>query len=166
MQSGLPAGPTPTPGHGEDPRRRAAPRSRPPVYEDDPPARERTGAGLHDRERLFRATVERAVIGIAYVSPEGRWLRVNQRLCDLLGYSRAELAARTWQEITHPDDLPADRAHARRLLAGELDAYELDKRYVRKDGALVWAHLTISLVRTPAGAPDYFITMVQDISDR
>ncbi len=168
MQSKLPAGPPPTPGQDDVTARRAgaATQSLPPAYEDDPPADERPDGGPREREQVFQATFDRAVIGIAHVSPEGRWLRVNQRLCDLLGYDRAELAARTWREITHPADLPADRAAARRLLAGELDAYELDTRFVRKDGALAWAHLTVSLVRTAAGAPDYFLAMVQDLAER
>ncbi len=119
-----------------------------------------------DSERLFRTTYERAVVGIAHVSPQGRFLRFNQRLCDIVGYDREELAALTFQDITHPDDRSASGAYFRRLLAGELDAYELDKRYIRKDGAPAWAHLTVSLVRTPEGAPDYFISMVQDITDR
>jgi PAS domain S-box-containing protein len=106
------------------------------------------------------------VIGIAHVSPQGRLLRFNQRLCDLLGYDRDELAACTFQGLTYPDDLVADLASVQRMLAGELDEYAMDKRYVRKDGALVWAHLAVSLVRTPEGEPDYFISMVQDISER
>src|SRR5260221_9498842 len=136
------------------------------AHGDDRPEREPSEASLPESEQLFRATFERAVIGIAHVSPQGRWLRVNQRLCDLLGYDRAELAARTWREIPLPADLPADRAAARRLLAGELNAYELDTRFVRKDGALAWAHLTVSLIRTPEGAPDYFLAMAQDIAER
>src|SRR5262249_20379176 len=97
---------------------------------------------------------------------EGRWLRVNRRLCDLLGYSREELAARTFQELTHPDDLDADLANARRLLAGEIDAHQPDKRYRRPDGAPGWGPLTGPRARAPAGAPDYFISMVQDIGAR
>ena len=129
------------------------------------------GAGLPpadppEGEQVFRATFERAVIGIAHFSPGGRWLRVNQRLCDLLGYSRAELAALTAQDLTHPDDRAAAIVHGARLLAGELDAYELDKRFIRRDGAPVWVHVAVALVRTPEGAPDYFITMVQDIAVR
>src|SRR5260221_7354407 len=109
---------------------------------------------------------ERAVVGIAHTSPEGRWLRLNQRLCDIVGYDCEELATRTWQEITYADDLDANLVYVRRLLAGEIDECALDKRYVRKDGALVWVHATISLARTPRGEPDYFITMVQDITER
>ena len=119
-----------------------------------------------ESDQLFRATFEQAVIGIAHHSPQGRWLRVNQRLCDLLGYSREELAARSWQDVTHPDDLAAELANVERLRSGELDAYERDKRYVRKDGATVWGHLTVSVVRTPAGEPDYLLAMVQDITAR
>ncbi|HZC77758.1 MAG TPA: PAS domain S-box protein, partial [Ktedonobacterales bacterium] len=168
MQPKLPAGPTSTPSQNDGTARRAgaAPRSLPPAYEDDPPRGEQPDAGLREREQVFHATFDRAVIGIAHVSLEGRWLRVNQRLCDLLGFDREELAARTWQEITHPADLPATRAAARRLLAGELNAYELDTRFVRKDGALAWAHLTVSLIRTPEGAPSYFLAMAQDIAER
>src|SRR5258708_3468190 len=170
MQSKLPAGPPPTPGQNDVPARRAgtSPRSLPPAYEDEdvPTTDERLDGGPLESEQLFRATFDRAVIGIAHVSPEGRWLRVNQRLCDLLGYDRAELAAPTWREITHPADLPTSRAAAWRLLEGELDAYELDMRFVRKDGALAWAHLTVSLIRTPEGTPDYFLAMAQDIAER
>ena len=137
-----------------------------PVHQDDWVERDRPEAGRNESERLLWATFDRAVIGIAHTSPDGRWLRCNQRLCDLLGYSRDELATRTFQDLTHPDDLAATLACRRRLLAGELDADELDKRYVRKDGAAVWVHVTISLVRTPDGVPDYVIVMAQDITER
>jgi PAS domain-containing protein len=118
MQPEIPAGPPPTPDQREDPVRRtragAATQSVPPAYEDEdgPTADERLDGGPLESEQVFRATFDRAAIGIAHVSPEGRWLRVNQRLCDLLGYDRAELAARTWREITHPADLPTGRAAA------------------------------------------------------
>src|SRR5260221_5551393 len=140
MQPEIPTDPPRTPDQREDlvrrPRAGAATQSVPPAYEAGPTADERLDGGPLESEQLFRATFERAVIGIAHVSPEGRWLRVNQRLCDLLGYDRAELAARTWREITPPADLPADRAAARRLLEGGLDADGLATRFVRKDGAL------------------------------
>ena len=142
-----------------------APGSRP-ACADDQMERDRTEADLLTREQLFRTTFERAAIGIAHSSPDGCWLRVNQRFCDMLGYSREELATRTFQDVTYPDDLAASLTCLRRLLAGELDVCELDKRYLRKDGTLIWVHLTVSLLRTPAGAPDYFISMVQDIAER
>jgi PAS domain S-box-containing protein len=140
-------------------------RSRP-LPQDDQLERDQADARLRASERLFRTTFDRAVVGIAHTSPEGRWLRFNQRLCDLLGYPRDELAARTFQDVTHPDDLAASLACFRRLLAGERDVEELDKRYLRKDGAPVWVHVTMAMVRTPEGAPDYTIAMVQDISER
>jgi PAS domain S-box-containing protein len=161
-----------TTGHGDDALRTTGVASSPHSahnrheHEDDRGERGRAEADLRESERLFRTTFERAVVGIAHTSLEGRWLRFNQRLCDLLDYSRDELAARTFQDVTHPDDLAASLACLRRLLAGEQDADELEKRYVRKDGACVWVHVTVSLVRTAEGAPDYFITMVQDITER
>src|SRR5260370_6676873 len=118
------------------------------------------------RDRSFQTAFDRAAVGLALVSPEGRWLRYNQHLCDLLGYSREELAARTWQDLTSPDDRDASDAFFWRLLTGERDAYDLDQRYVRQDGALVWVHLTASLVRTPEGEPDYVLATLEDITER
>jgi PAS domain S-box-containing protein len=137
-----------------------------PVQRRDRLERHESKAALRESEQLFWTTFDRAVVGIAHTSLEGRWLRVNQRLCDLLGYSRDELAARTFQDLTHPDDLGATLECHNCLLAGEQDAAELDKRYVRRDGVVLWAHLTISLVQTADRKPDYFITMVQDITER
>lgn len=114
----------------------------------------------------FRATFEQAAVGIAHVAPDGRWLRVNQRLCDIVGYSHDELMEASFQDITHPDDLEADLTNVRRLLAGETATYMMEKRYVRKDLSIVWAKLTVSLTRTPQGEPDYFISVVEDISQR
>ncbi len=117
-------------------------------------------------EKLFRYTFEQAAVGIGHVGPDGHWLRVNQRLCDIVGYSREELLQRTFQDITYPEDLDIDLAHARRLLAGEIQTYSLEKRYIRKDGSVVWINLTGSLARTPEGAPDYFIAIIEDIDRR
>jgi PAS domain S-box-containing protein len=114
----------------------------------------------------FRATFEQAAVGIAHVSPDGRWLNVNQRLCDIVGYSRQELLRLGFQDITHPDDLHADLALVQRLLAGEIATYSMEKRYLCKDGATIWAELTVSLVRDDARVPKYFISVVQDISPR
>jgi len=131
------------------------------VRQDD-----QTEAAPLESERLFQMAFERAVIGIARVSPQGHFLRFNRRLSDFLGYDRAELAARTFQDVTHPDDFEPCRAHFERLLTGEIDEYAMDKRYIRKDGAPVWAHVAVSLVRTPQGAPDFTLTMIQDINER
>jgi PAS domain S-box-containing protein len=132
-----------------------------PVRADD-----HTETARLERERLFQVAFERAVIGIAHVSPEGRFLRFNPRLCDFLGYTRDELAARTIEEVTHPDDVEPCAACFQRLLTGESDEYALDKRYLRKDGTPVWAHVAVSLVRTPEGAPDFTVVMIQDIDER
>ncbi|MHB1557063.1 MAG: PAS domain-containing sensor histidine kinase, partial [Isosphaeraceae bacterium] len=126
----------------------------------------RAEEAAREREGWFRATFEQAAVGVAHVAPDGRWLRVNRKLCEILGSTEAELFGRTIQDITHPDDLEADLASARRLLAGEIDTYAMEKRYFRGDGSLVWTNLTVSLARTPDGAPDYFISVVEDISAR
>jgi PAS domain S-box-containing protein len=126
----------------------------------------RAAADLAAERERYRATFEQAAVGVAHVAPDGRWLRVNRRLADILGYPPEELARLTFQAVTDPDDLGADLDLVRRLTAGEIDRYALEKRYVRKDGARVWAALTVALVRRPDGRPDYFISVVEDISAR
>ncbi|MCB0227327.1 MAG: PAS domain S-box protein, partial [Anaerolineae bacterium] len=117
-------------------------------------------------EARFRATFEQAAVGIAHVAPDGRFLRLNQRFCNIVGGSYDDLVARTFQDITHPDDLAADLAHMRQLLAGEAETFTMEKRYFRKDGEIVWANLTVSLLRQATGEPDYFISVVEDITQR
>lgn len=121
---------------------------------------------LGETEERFRATFEQAAVGIAHVAPDGRWLRMNRRLCDIVGYSAEELLTRTFQDLTHPDDLDIDLDHQRRLLAGDIEMYTMEKRYFRKDGSVVWITLTVSLVRDAAGGPKYLIKVVEDISRR
>jgi PAS domain S-box-containing protein len=121
---------------------------------------------LQESEARFRATFKQVAVGMSIVSLEGRFLRANQKLCDITGYSCEELLALTWQRITHPDDLNADLAQARCLLAGEIQTYGMEKRYLRKDGSPVWVELTASLVRKPDGTPDYFISVIEDITNR
>lgn len=117
-------------------------------------------------EERFRTTFDQAAVGVAHVGVDGRWLRVNRRLCEMLGYESHELTSRTFQEITYAADLDADVANAGQLLAGALTTYSMEKRYLRKDGTLMWGGLTASLARTPAGDPDFFIAVVEDISAR
>jgi len=117
-------------------------------------------------ERRFRATFELAAVGIAHVSPEGRILRVNKKFCDIVGYSEDEMLALTFQDITHPDDLDADLEHVRQVLKGETESYSMDKRYYRKDGSIVWVNLTVSLLSDKGGSPDYFVSVIKDISVR
>lgn len=119
-----------------------------------------------ENERLYRETFEQTSLGIAHVTENGRWLRVNSRFCEILGYSREELLQKTFQEITHPDDLNKDVELARQVWTRKIPSYTLEKRYVRKDGSLVWALLSVSLSTTKTGEPQYFISSAKDISIR
>ena len=128
--------------------------------------RKRAETALSDSEARFRATFELAGAGVALVGLDGMWLRVNRRLCDALGYTQEELLARTFQDITHPDDLDQDLAYVEQLLAGEIPLYRMEKRCFRKDRSLLWILLTVALVRSDSGQAQYFISVIQDISDR
>jgi len=121
---------------------------------------------LAETERRFKATFEQAAVGIAQVGLDGRWQRVNSRLCDIIGYSHPELMGLTFQDITHPDDLKRDLELVQRTLVGERSTYSIEKRYIHKSGETVWINLTVSLVRKPDGTPDYFISVIEDISRR
>ena len=122
---------------------------------------------LLESEARFRSAFEYSPLGLALVALDGRWLRVNQALCKIVGYSEAELLARTFQSITQPDDLAPDLQLVARLVAGEINSYCVEKRYVHKSGHLVWVRLDVSLVRDPSGArPDYFISQIDDITER
>ena len=123
-------------------------------------------AALAASEQRFRATFALAAVGIAHVSLDGTLLQVNSRFEGITGYSGQELAALTFAAITHPDDLAEDLRQVARLQAGEISTYTLDKRYLRKDGAVVWVSLTVSLARDEAGTPLYFIAVIADISAR
>ncbi|MTK64141.1 MAG: PAS domain S-box protein, partial [Methanobacterium sp.] len=128
--------------------------------------RRRVASRLSGLERTLRATFEQAAVGLAHVGPAGRWLRVHQKLCDIVGYSQDEFLALTFQDITHPDDLEIDLDYVRQMLANEIRTYSMAKRYLRKGGGQIWINLTVSLVRDQDGAPDYFISVVEDIQKR
>lgn len=117
-------------------------------------------------EAAFCATFEQAALGMAHVRPDGRFLKVNDCLCRILGRSREALLVLGFQDITYPQDLEADLAHVTGLLNGPIKTYTMEKRYLRADGGMVWANLTVSLVRDANDAPDYFISVVEDISER
>jgi PAS domain S-box-containing protein len=119
---------------------------------------------LAESEERFRRAFEGAAIGMAMVAPDGRWLRVNDSLTRLLGYTSDELLDLTFQDITHPDDLQRDLEAARDVLAGRVSWYHIEKRYIRKDGTIVWGLLAVSLVRDAAGSPAYFISQISDIT--
>ncbi len=121
---------------------------------------------LRRSEERLQATFEQAAVGIAHTDIEGRSLRVNRRLCELLGYTEEELLNLTFQDITHPDHLPTDFEYIRQLLAGDIESFTAERRYIRKDGSHVWVDLTVSLVCRAPGEPEYFIAVVEDISER
>ena len=116
--------------------------------------------------RLFENAFANAPIGMALVSLQGRFLKVNQSACELLGYPEDELLSQTFGQLTHPDDLDTDVHEVQRLLAGAIERYTLPKRYIRKDGDQVWASLSVSLVRDEDGEPVHLISQIVDISDR
>jgi PAS domain S-box-containing protein len=128
--------------------------------------RHRAQAELEESERRFRGTFAQAAVGIAHVAPDGRFLRINDRFCNLVGYAREEMLQRTFQIITHPADLDADLAYVRQMLEGAISTYAMEKRYIGKDGFPVWVDLFVSLMRDEEGRPDYFIAVVQDIGKR
>ncbi len=158
--------------------------------------RQQVEAQLRESEQRFRAIFDQAAVGISQVGLDGRWLMVNQRLCDIVGCDARELLESKFQDITHPDDIAADCEYKRQLLAGEISSYAMEKRYIRKDGSIVWVNLSVSLVsdtsrieqsaqrgkfhpqhsctgeklfaRTQHSppAPKYFISVIEDISDR
>ncbi|OQP56384.1 hypothetical protein A4R26_04245 [Niastella populi] len=119
-----------------------------------------------ESDERFRSTFENAAVGIAHVGLNGVWLKVNSRLCEIVGYSQEELLARTFQEITYPADLNADLQLVNDLLRGKIDTYSMEKRYIKKDGSSIWSNLTVSLAKKRNGHPDYFIAIIQDISEQ
>ncbi|MEO7413362.1 MAG: PAS domain S-box protein, partial [Opitutaceae bacterium] len=126
----------------------------------------RAETALRESEERFRTSFELAGIGMAIVGLDGRWLRVNRSVCDIIGYSAEELLAKTFQDITHPEDLAGDVAHVEALLAGERRYYRMEKRYIHRAGHAVWINLTASLVRDASGAPVHFISQIEDITQR
>ncbi|MCX5721886.1 MAG: PAS domain S-box protein [Nitrospirae bacterium] len=121
---------------------------------------------LQESRERFAGAFQNATIGMALVGTDGRWLQVNRALCEIVGYSEPELTALTFQAITHPDDLGADLASVDKLLAGELCAYYVEKRYLHKLGHPIWIALSTSLVRGRQGDPLYFVSQIQDITAR
>lgn len=121
---------------------------------------------VEDNAQRFRLTLKNAPIGLAMVSLEGRWLMVNQALCAMLGYTEPELLAKTFQEITHPDDLEQDLAHVHDLISGLGDSYRMEKRYFTKAGEIIQIQLDVSILRDFQGRPIHFISQIQNVTDR
>ncbi|MCH9052831.1 MAG: PAS domain S-box protein, partial [Proteobacteria bacterium] len=123
-------------------------------------------ATLRESEEQFRVAFEQVGVGMALLALDGRWTRVNQRLCDMLGYSQEELLERRFHDLTHPDDLDANVRYLGQSLEGKIPAYSMEKRYFRKDGSTIWVNLTVALVRNASGNPSHLISVVEDISKR
>lgn len=121
---------------------------------------------VEQNEEKFQAIFDNAATGIARIGPDGAWLEVNRKLCKLLDYTEEELYERTFQELTHPDDLAENLALYNKALSGEINAYNMEKRFRRKDGTHFWAELSVSLVRDANGQPKYFISIIQRIDAR
>ncbi|MBD2576378.1 PAS domain S-box protein [Oscillatoria sp. FACHB-1406] len=128
--------------------------------------RKQVEAALQESEKRFYEAFEYAAIGMALVAPDGRWLKVNQALCELVGYNAEELLAIDFQTITHPEDLDTDLDYLQQLLKGEIQRYQMEKRYIHKQGHHVWISLNVSLVRDENGEPLYVIAQIKNISAR
>lgn len=129
--------------------------------------RKRAEEALRESEHRFRTIFEQAAVGVALIETStGRFVRINQCYCNLLGYSIEEMTRNTFQAITHTDDLPDDLDHMRRLVAGEIGDFTLEKRYYRKNGSVVWVNLTVSPTWRPGEKPEYHIAIVEDITER
>ncbi|HVF79929.1 MAG TPA: PAS domain S-box protein, partial [Solirubrobacteraceae bacterium] len=118
----------------------------------------------HAAHVLFETAFADAPIGMALVGLDGSWLKVNRALCQIVGWSEAELLARTFQDITHPDDLDADLTHLAALVRGDTDGYQMQKRYFHRSGEVIWIKLSVTLVHDASGAPAHFISQIEDIT--
>ncbi len=128
--------------------------------------KERAEQALRASEQHFRAFFKRSMVGMATVKPDKRWIEVNPALCGMLGYSIGELKQLGWDDITHPDDLAVSSANFNRMLAGEIDEYELDIRYLRNDRAIVYVYVAVRCLRRADGSVDYLVALIEDISQR
>ncbi|AFZ12130.1 multi-sensor signal transduction histidine kinase [Crinalium epipsammum PCC 9333] len=121
---------------------------------------------LNESEQRFRATFNQAAVGIAHLGLNGQWLMVNQKLCEIVGYTQEELLQLTFQDITYSEDLDTDLEYVRQVLADQIQTYSMEKRYICKKGSVIWINLTVSLVRELTGEPKYFIAVIEDINQR
>ncbi|MBO0727545.1 MAG: PAS domain S-box protein, partial [Blastocatellia bacterium] len=128
--------------------------------------RARTEKELRESEERFRSYFELGLIGMAITSPAKSLLEVNDEQCKILGYERDELLKMTWAEVTHPDDLAADIANFERVMAGEIDGYKMDKRFIRKDGRMIDTTISVKALRAADGAVDHFVSLLEDVTER
>lgn len=134
------------------------------MYTEDITGRKLVEKQLQMSEARFRGAFEASATGIAIVSLEGKWVKVNPAICNILGYTEDELMLLNFQDITHPDDLSPDLALVKELLAGKRSHYQLEKRYVNKAGQYIWALLSVSLVRDAQGKPEHFVSQITDVN--
>ncbi|MFA6291679.1 MAG: PAS domain S-box protein [Victivallales bacterium] len=128
--------------------------------------RKRAEDALKSSEARFRSYFELPLIGISITSPSKGWIETNDRLCAMLGYSRQELVKLTWVELTYPEDLAADVKQFDKMMAGEIDSYSMEKRFIRKDGEVIWTSMSVGCIRKPDRAIDYFLAVLEDITER
>ncbi|HEY2588034.1 MAG TPA: PAS domain S-box protein [Tepidisphaeraceae bacterium] len=133
---------------------------------EDVTERKRAESAVRESEERFRGTFENAAVGIAHTDLDGRWLRVNEKLCAVLGYTVEEALRLHWQDVTYPEDRLASNEQLTALLHDRQPSYSLEKRYVRKDGSVIWGQVDVSLQRDATGRPAYSIAMIQDITER
>ncbi len=120
---------------------------------------------MRESEERFRSIFEQAAVGIIHVATNGKFLRANKRFCEITGYTKREILGRTFLDITHPDDIYKQEQARKKVLDGKESFYKIEKRYVRKDSTIIWANLTVSLVRKLGGEPNYLVSVVEDITE-
>ncbi len=128
--------------------------------------RKQAAAAVKESEERFRATFDQAAVGIVHTSLDGRYLKINKKFCAMLGYGESELVGRAAADFTHPEDRETGRQYRQLLWDRKLDKFSEEKRYLRKDGSVIWTNRTVSLARDVAGQPMYFIRVIEDITDR
>ncbi len=133
---------------------------------EDVTDRSRADQALRESEARFRSFYELGLIGMWISTLDKGFSQFNDRLCEILGWSRQELPVKSWSEMTHPEDLPADVALFEQVLSGVREGYSMDKRFIRKNGEVVYTSMSVRCVRNPDGSPNHFVGMMQDISDR
>ena len=121
---------------------------------------------LRESEELFATAFQYSPLGMAFVSLDGRWLRTNKSLCELLGYTEEELRNSDFQSVSHPEDLAEDMAQLARLISGEITSYTRVKRYYRKDSRMIWVSVAVTSIHDDSGRPIYFICQAQDITSQ